>query len=191
MIEDMYDRSGGSLTTVHGAELAAWERLCLAMHIEDAWHHPSFSCRPDSLGFSRSDRRVGGMNMSWIDRFYVSGTVGDWGGSIGILAGTCLLDHSPVLLMVTEGERRGSSVIRVPASVQTDGMLADQIGQLWAQCQWQDGDRARTCAEGLLHISSFLRGEAASRLKSPSRGREGLASECILYLETAGAATRQ
>ena len=157
MIEDMYDRSGGSLTTVHGAELAAWERLCLAMHIEDAWHHPSFSRRPDSLGFSRSDRRVGGMNMSRIDRVYVSGAVGDWGGTIGILAGTCFSDHFPVLLMVTEGERRGSSVIRVPASVQTDGTLADQIGQLWAQCQWwQDGDRARTCAEGLLHISSFL-----------------------------------
>ena len=55
MIEDMYDRRGGSLTTVHGSELASWERLCLALHIEDAWHHPCFSQCPDSLRFSRSN----------------------------------------------------------------------------------------------------------------------------------------
>ena len=164
MIEDVQDRRGGSLTTVHGAELAAWERLCLALHIEDAWHHPSFSRRADSLLFSRSDRRVGGMNMSRIDRFYVSGPVGDWGGHIGIHAGTCFSDHSPVMVVVSEGERGGSASIRVPASVQTDGILADQVGQLWAQCQWRIGERAQSCADGLLRISDLLRDEATSRL---------------------------
>ena len=112
--------------------------------------------------------------MSRIDRFYVSGAVGDWGGFTGILAGTCLSDHSPVLLMVTQGARGGSAGLRVPACIQTDGTLADQIGQLWAQCQWQDGDRARTCAEGLLLISSFIRGEAASRLSSTREAKRAL-----------------
>ena len=28
MLESLDDRKGGSLTTTHGAELAAWERLC-------------------------------------------------------------------------------------------------------------------------------------------------------------------
>ena len=92
----MYDRRGGRLTTVHGSELAAWERLCLAMHIEDAWLHSSFAWRPSSLDFSRFDQRMGGMNLSWIDRLYVSGWLSDWRGTIGVLAGTCLLDHSPV-----------------------------------------------------------------------------------------------
>ena len=102
--------------------------------------------------------------MSRIDRFYVSGPVGDWGGHIGIHAGTCFSDHSPVMVVVSEGERGGSASIRVPASVQTDGMLADQVGQLWAQCQWRIGERAQSCADGLLRISDLLRDEATSRL---------------------------
>lgn len=72
MIEAPSDRIGGSHTTIHGSKLAAWERLCMTLWIDDVWHHEGFGQEQDSLTFSRSVRRVGGSNLSRIDRFYVS-----------------------------------------------------------------------------------------------------------------------
>ena len=43
MLESPEDRRGGSLTTIHGSKLAAWERLCMMMRISDSWHHPGFA----------------------------------------------------------------------------------------------------------------------------------------------------
>ena len=63
----------------------------------------------ESLEFSRSDRQVGGMNVSHIDRMYVSEPIGDSDGSVGILLGNCFSDHFLVMLVVDEGERREGS----------------------------------------------------------------------------------
>ena len=79
MLERAEDRRGGSLSTILGAELAAWERLYLSLRLEDAWLHPCFARSQGSLAFLRSDKRVGGMNMSKIDGFYVSDMFGDCG----------------------------------------------------------------------------------------------------------------
>ena len=85
MIEAPSDRIGGSHVTVHGSELAAWERICMTLRIDDVWHHEDFGRGHGSLLFSRSDRRIGGSNLSWIDRFYVSDWIGARGGSVGHL----------------------------------------------------------------------------------------------------------
>lgn len=102
MIEAPGDRIGGSHVMVHGSELAAWERFCMALRIDDVWHLESFGRDHGSLLFSCSDRWIGGSNLSRIDRFYVSDWVGGRGGSIGILAGTSMSDHAPVVLSIAE-----------------------------------------------------------------------------------------
>ena len=57
MIEMVSDRCGGGNTTVHGHELACWERLCFKLKVSDAWVSQSFMHAENSLEFSRSNRR--------------------------------------------------------------------------------------------------------------------------------------
>ena len=52
MIESPHIQSGGSRITVHGFELATWERLCMCLWIEDVWQHEDFGCESGSLDFS-------------------------------------------------------------------------------------------------------------------------------------------
>ena len=135
MIEAPEDRCGGSQVTVHGSELAAWERLCMTLRIADVWHSEGFFRERDSLLFSRSDRRIGSTNLSRIDRMYVSDLLLDRGGSVGILSGTCMSDHSPVLMVLAEGTRSFSQSLRIPEGVQLDEGLTERIGELWRQAQ--------------------------------------------------------
>ena len=102
MLEDPLDRVGGNQTTLHGSELAAWERLCMTLRISDVWQHEAFMHATGSLDFSCSDRRKGGTNLSRLDRFYVSDWLGEQGGSVGILAGTSFSDHAPIVLALEE-----------------------------------------------------------------------------------------
>ena len=82
MIEDPFDRKGGSVITIHGEELAAWERMCLKLQILDAWYMPNVYRSQESLLFTRSDRRIGGTNLSRLDRFYVGEAFVTHGGTI-------------------------------------------------------------------------------------------------------------
>ena len=116
------------------------------------------------MSFSRSDRRIGGTNLSRIDRMYISDFFGDRGGTIVILSGTCMSDHSPVMLVMSKGERRTSSSLRIPESLQTEEQFAGQIEQLWSQLRWQPGSSLQTLAIGLQQSSSLLREEASRRL---------------------------
>ena len=43
MLEMAGDRRGDISTSIHGAELASWERFCLSIRLEDAWFHPCFA----------------------------------------------------------------------------------------------------------------------------------------------------
>ena len=105
MLESPKDRIGGSHVTVHGSELAAWEQLCMALRISDAWLSEDFSRAQGSLAFSRSDRRTGGTNLAKLDRFYVSDGLCDRGGTMGILASTKFSNHAPVVLVLEEQRR--------------------------------------------------------------------------------------
>ena len=102
MLESLDDRVGGSQTLVHGQELAAWEQLCMTLRISDAWSHEGFSRAVGSLSFSRSDRRLGGTNLSKLDKFYISDSVGERAGTVGILAGTTFSDHVPAILVLKD-----------------------------------------------------------------------------------------
>ena len=59
MIENLTDRVGGGHITIHGQELAAWERFCFKLRLLDAWQSQSFMQMSSSLLFSRSDRHMG------------------------------------------------------------------------------------------------------------------------------------
>ena len=52
MIESPEDRQGGSQITVHGTELAAWERLCMALGLQDVWHLADFAREGQSHGLT-------------------------------------------------------------------------------------------------------------------------------------------
>ena len=91
--------------------------------------------------------------------------MGDIGGIIEIFSATCMFDHSPVMLVVSKGERRTSSSLQIPDSLQVvDEQFAGEIEQLWSQLSWQQGSYAQTLADGLRQASSMLHGEASSRL---------------------------
>lgn len=117
MLESLDDRRGGSGTTIHGAELAAWEGLCLRLRISDAWHHPGFVHERDNLLFSCSDSRIGGTNLSRLDRLYVSDALGEKGGTVGILAGTCFSNHAPVIMYTHDSLNRTSTSLRILEAV--------------------------------------------------------------------------
>ena len=140
MIEAPEDRCGGSQTTIHGTELAAWERLCLTLWIVDVWHVEGFARERGSLLYSRSDRRIGSTNLSRLDRINASDLIVDKGGSVGIMAGTCMSDHAPVLVVLSEGHRSFSQSMRIPECVQLDSSLAERIEQIWGRC-WSRGHR--------------------------------------------------
>ena len=70
MLEDVQDRQGGSLRIISGSEFREWERLCMSLPLVDLWSVNSFNRLPESLSFSRYDRRLAGVNLSRLDRFY-------------------------------------------------------------------------------------------------------------------------
>lgn len=72
------------------------------MRLPDAWHVDEIAHAAGSNSFSRSDRRVGGSNLSRIHRCYVDEWVRSKGGAIGILAGTTLSDHAPIILLLDD-----------------------------------------------------------------------------------------
>ena len=105
MLESPKDRIGESHVTIHGSELAAWEQLCMALRIFDAWLLEDFFGAQGNLGFSHLDKRRGGTNLARLDRFYVNNGLCAQGGSVGILIGTMFLDHTPMILVFKEQRR--------------------------------------------------------------------------------------
>lgn len=94
MLEDASDRQGGSSVTIQGEELASWERLCFGLWLlSDAWHVDEIA---------RASGRIGGSNLSRLDRWYVDEWAGRRGGTVGILAGTTFSDHAPVILQLDD-----------------------------------------------------------------------------------------
>ena len=54
MFEDPNDSREGKLVTIHGPELAEWEKLIFQMNLTDTWHLRNFSRERLSLRFFRS-----------------------------------------------------------------------------------------------------------------------------------------
>ena len=96
---------------------------------------------------------------------YVSDLLLDRGGSVGILSGTCMSDHSPVLMVLAEGTRSFSQSLRIPERVQLDEGLTERVGELWRQAQLDSESPMQALVVGLRQIGSFLREEAVSRLE--------------------------
>ena len=103
----------------------------------------------DSLMFSQSDRCIGGMNLSQIDRIYVSDALLDYGGMTSIIAGSCMSDHAPMVVTFRESDAHASSVICIPESVQLDKSLTEHIEMIWDQLSWDEGTRGQALAERL------------------------------------------
>ena len=57
------------------------------------------------------------MNLSRIDRIYVSDALSDYGGMTSIIAGSCMSDHALVVVVFRERDAHVSSVMRILKSV--------------------------------------------------------------------------
>ena len=57
------------------------------------------------------------MNLSWIDKIYVSDALSDYGGMKSIIAGSCMVDHAPVVVAFRESDAHASLVMRILESV--------------------------------------------------------------------------
>ena len=131
MIEDKLDRSGGSQAVLYGSELSFWERLCFKYGFQDTWCSPSFNKHVESLQFSRSDRRVLGVNISRLDRFYADDFFIALGGSLQILAGTTFSDHSPLIVTLKKVEKGKSFRTPIPSSLYVDVNLRGEVLAMW------------------------------------------------------------
>ena len=80
---------------------------------------------------------------------YISDAFGERGGTIEILARTCMSDHYPVMLVTHEDLRLSSFSLHIPESMQTDKQLSDMIGHLWMGLPWQSGSYSQSLALGL------------------------------------------
>lgn len=80
------DRCGGSTTTIHGAELAAWDELGFAQRLSDAWHVDTLD---RAVGASHSHALIGGwvapICLALMDGMWMSGLAAAEGGQLGFL----------------------------------------------------------------------------------------------------------
>ena len=81
-----------------------------------------------------------------------------------IIAGSCMLDHAPVVVAFRESDAHVSSVMRIPESVQLDESLTEHIEMIWGQLSWDEGTRGQTLAEGLQQINRLFHETSTQRL---------------------------
>ena len=106
------------------AELTTWERLCLSFRLQDAWHVTSLR---DLLNFSKSDRRLQGVNMSRLDRMYIDYYFVEKSGEIGILSGSLFSDHAPVIMIVGKKPYHSNSCHRISKWIYFDRSFRQYI----------------------------------------------------------------
>ena len=99
----------------------------------DAWHLHSFNKERESLSFSRSDRRLAGANLSSIDRFYVSDSFSDKGGSIKMMSGTVFSDHAPVILTLANTRKKQSFHLKIPEAILVNEQYSEQVHKFWIE----------------------------------------------------------
>ena len=156
MIEDPLDRRGGSVATIHGEELANWERMCLKLCILDAWHMPNVYRSQESLCFSRSDRRIGGTNLSRLDRFYVGEAFVSNGGTITIMPGTTFSDHAPVILTTFGRSTTMPLRLRIPEKVMLDDRSYSRVRDIWITKDNMDESISAKVAYALKELSQYF-----------------------------------
>ena len=129
MLEDPLDRLGGSATTVHGEELAEWERLCMTLSICDVWHLPNVYKDQESMKFSRSNRSVVNLNLSRLDRFYASKDLVMYGGRVNIISGVGMSDHAPVMLLLFDSFKlqTGCARLTVPDTILSENITSHKF----------------------------------------------------------------
>ena len=147
MVEEPVDRRGGRLTSIQGQELAEWERLIFHLQLSDTWHLGNFGIDENSLNFSRSGRKIttnetgtsgnegicsnielGLLNEGRLDRFYISKYLAENVGTVGIVPGTTLSDHMPVILRIEEQtQKKRTRRVSIPSTFLTENCCKHEI----------------------------------------------------------------
>ena len=71
------------------------------------------------------------VNMSGINRFYLSDVFRERGGQQSIMPKTSLSDHSPIILNIREAIRPIEKQRRIPESIFSDLKLARDVDEIW------------------------------------------------------------
>ena len=113
MLEDVQDSQGGSLWYYLWIKFREWGRLCLSLQLVDVWSVHSFNRLPESLSFSRTDRRLAWVNLSRLHRFYGDAFMWTRAGQLGITFGCSFSYHSPLKLKFSLSSTRRASRFRI------------------------------------------------------------------------------
>lgn len=70
----------------------------------------------NNLRFPRSNRQIWGMNLSLIDKMYVNDLFGDRGGTVGILASSCMSNPVYVAIVLSDYKKYFSLSLCIPRS---------------------------------------------------------------------------
>ena len=97
-------------------------------------HHISLPKRdtselPNSLAFSRSDRKTNGVKLSRIDR----ASLRDMGGTISIILGICLSDHASLLIQLADNRRYFVHKLKILEAFWVDETYRLNVIDLWHQ----------------------------------------------------------
>jgi hypothetical protein len=171
MLEVPTDRVGGNAITMHGRELVAWERLVSKLRILDAWYTSHFSRASGSLQFSRSSRcsskdyidfqttdirNSNITNQSRLDRFYLSDYFTIKGGHVGILAGTTVSDHAPVILDIKGKKVKQKIKLRIPNFMFKDPQIKLEVQRKWYEGMSAEDNLIQKVVKTLTTMSSFF-----------------------------------
>ena len=105
-----------------------------SLQVLDSWHDPSMVRTNTSLLFSRSDRRLTGTDLSFLDRFYLAGKFLSSTSTIHIMLGTTCSDHALVILLVSTQNLKKFSNMKILENMLLDNYsFSLQVTELWSQ----------------------------------------------------------
>ena len=119
--------------------------------------------------FTRSDRRNGGVNLSRLNRFYMSSGLQISGGLDGIMLGTSFSDHAPIFFNILDVKEKGDVHLRISKALIRDGTLRPSIENIWKQ---MEGDVVDKFANLLQESKVFFLSESKLRFQQYKQKEE-------------------
>ena len=122
--------------------------------------------------FTRSDRRNGGVNLSRLDRFYISSGLQSSGGLAGIMSGTSFSDHAPIFFNILDVKEKGDVHLRISEALIRDGTLRPSIENIWKQMEGDVSDTVDKFANLLQESKAFFLSESKLGFQQYKRKEE-------------------
>ncbi|KAG0571612.1 hypothetical protein KC19_VG027100 [Ceratodon purpureus] len=140
MIETLDDKLGGSdQTKMYALQAEAWNRTLLKFALGDSFHMTEFR-HLTKKKFTWDNAQLASERVTTrLDRIYVSPSIQQLGGQVGILANLGdILDHAPYVLKINQPQAQTPKV-----QVFNKGMLKSEEGRTLLTNAWRKGIDAK------------------------------------------------